>query len=60
MATDERQKKRSKEQKIQDWTKFMEKLRNTPEEKLSKAAKWVLKDEAEGREYWMDMKAVLK
>ena len=31
-----------------------------PPEKLSKAAKWVLKEEEKGDEYWLDMKAVLK
>ncbi len=39
---------------------LVERLRNTPSDKLSKAAKWMLKSEEEGNEYWMDMKAVLK
>lgn len=52
--------KKTKEEKRKDWQNFVAKLKNLPPEKLSKAAKWVLKDEEKGNEYWMDTKAVLK
>lgn len=39
---------------------IIEKLRNTPADKLSKTAKWMLKREDDGEKYWMDMRAVLK
>lgn len=49
-----------KQKKREDWKKFLAKLKSMPPEKLSKAAKWVLKEEEKGDEYWLDMKAVLK
>lgn len=52
--------KKTKEQKQKEWQDFVAKLKTLPPEKLSKAAKWVLKEEEKGSEYWMDMKAVLK
>ena len=52
--------KKTKEEKQKNWQDFLDKLKNMPPEKLSKAAKWVLKQEEKGEEYWMDMKAVLK
>lgn len=39
---------------------LIEKLRNTPADKLSQTAKWMLKREDSNEEYWMDMRAVLK
>lgn len=54
------EKRRTKKQKAEDWAAFMEKLRNTPKDRLSKAAKYVLEHEDEDGTYWMDMKAVLK
>ncbi len=50
----------TKEEKRKDWEKIIAKLKSMPPEKLSKAAKWVLKEEEKGDEYWLDMKAVLK
>lgn len=52
--------KKTKEEKQKDWQDFVAKLKALPPEKLSKAARWVLKEEEKGNEYWMDMKAVLK
>lgn len=52
--------KKTKEEKQKDWQDFVAKLKTLPPEKLSKAARWVLKEEEKGNEYWMDMKAVLK
>lgn len=52
--------KRTKQQKARDWAAFLEKLRNTPREKLSKAAQWVLDNEEKEERYWVDMRAVLK
>ena len=52
--------KKTKEEKQKNWQDFLGKLKNMPPEKLSKAAKWVLKQEEKGEEYRMDMKAVLK
>lgn len=45
METKEVKKKRTKKQKAQDWAMLMEKLRNTPEDKLSPMAKYWLKHE---------------
>ena len=42
--------KKTKEEKRRDWQNFVAKLKNLPPEKLSKAAKWVLKDEEKGKE----------
>ena len=53
-------KNKTKQQKTKDWAVFLEKLRKTPKEKLSKAAQWVLDNEEKGERYWIDMKAVLK
>lgn len=46
--------------KKQRWAVTLEKIRNTPPEKLSKLAKWILKDEEKKQEVHVDMKAVLK
>lgn len=54
------EKNKTKQQKTKDWAVFLEKLRKTPKEKLSKAAQWVLDNEEKGERYWIDMKAVLK
>ena len=35
--------KKTKEEKQKNWQDFLDKLKNMPPEKLSKAAKWVLK-----------------
>lgn len=59
-STTAMEKRRTKKQKAEDWAAFMEKLRNTPKDRLSKAAKYVLEHEDEDGTYWMDMKAVLK
>lgn len=48
------------ELKKQRWANTLEKLRNTPPEKLSKWAKWVLRNEENKQEVYIDMKAVLK
>lgn len=52
--------KKTKEEKRKDWQDFLAKLKATPPEKLSKAAKWVLKEEEKGNEFWVDMKAVMR
>jgi len=39
---------------------IIERLRNTPADKLSKTAKWLLKKEDSGEKYWMDTRAVMK
>lgn len=39
-----------KEQKKKDWILFLEKLRATPPEKLSKYAKWLLENEKDKKE----------
>lgn len=51
---------KAKEEKQKNWQDVLAKLKKLPPEKLSKAAKWALKEEEKGSEYWMDMKAVLK
>lgn len=48
------------EMKKKRWAETIERLRNTPPEKLSKTAKWILKNEENRQEVWMDMRAVLK
>lgn len=51
----------TKEQiKEKRWNNTIERLRNMPPEKLSKAAKWILKNEESKEEVWIDMRAVLK
>lgn len=49
-----------KEKEKETLTVFMDKLRNTPPEKLSKYAKWLLKADRTKEQVWYDMKAVMK
>lgn len=53
------EKRRTKKQKAEDWAAFMEKLRNTPKDRLSKAAKYVLEHE-DDPPVELDMRYVLK
>ncbi len=51
----------TKEQKKANWQAVLQQLRQTPPEKLSALAKWMLSQEEKGREeYVIDMRAVLK
>ena len=49
---------KTREQKRAETAAAIARLREMPSEKLSKAAKWLLKEET--REFWYDKKAVMK
>lgn len=53
-------KKAKAEYKKKRWAQTLEKLRNTPPERLSKAAKWILRNEGNRPEVYIDIKAVMK
>ena len=49
------------ETKQKEWQDFLAKLRTTPPEKLSKAARWFLSNEGKNKDgIIVDMKSVLK
>lgn len=53
-------KKAKAEYKKKRWAQTLEKLRNTPPERLSKYARWILENEKDKPNIWYDMKAVMK
>lgn len=52
--------KKTKKQKIVENAAFMERLRNTPDNQLSPAARWVLNNADRWSNVKYDIKAVLK